>query len=232
MPAPCVSVILMQAAAPPAASATELPNPDASPDETEAKDEPEDSKAKSTKRRNAAGGEPGSRPRKRTRSKLPPPPTNHQSTKRRHWTEAEDKALRDAMAEIVPHRWKLIAQRVPGRDHIQCLQRWQKVLDPSLVKGFWTEEEDRIVIEMKRRGCNSWVEMARAVKGRNPKQVCVLNELRLPQLPSSFFYLLPRRPAHITHASIIYLHTACLSLRASVCWSSVASGGTTTLIPR
>ena len=181
----------MQAAAPPAASATESPNPDAGSDKTEAKDEPEDSKDNSTKRKNAAGGESGSRPRKRTRSKLPPPPTNHQSTKRRHWTEAEDKALRDAMAEIVPHRWKLIAQRVPGRDHIQCLQRWQKVLDPSLVKGFWTEEEDRIVIEMKRRGCNSWVEMARAVKGRNPKQVCPQHA---PPHSTPFFLLFAAAP--------------------------------------
>ena len=74
------------------------------------------------------------RPQKRTRAKLPPPPTNPQSFTRRHWTAEEDEALRAAMADIVPHRWKLIAERVPGRDHIQCLQRWQKVLDPSLVK--------------------------------------------------------------------------------------------------
>ena len=84
-----------------------------------------------------SGSSDAERPQKRTRAKLPPPPTNPQSFTRRHWTAEEDEALRAAMADIVPHRWKLIAERVPGRDHIQCLQRWQKVLDPSLVKVSW-----------------------------------------------------------------------------------------------
>ena len=91
-----------------------------------------DDDAPAKKRRGS--GDSSSAPRKRARSKLPPPPTNTQATVRRHWTPEEDNALRAAMAEIVPHRWKLIAERVPGRDHIQCLQRWQKVLDPKLIK--------------------------------------------------------------------------------------------------
>ena len=91
-----------------------------------------DGDAPAKKRRGST--EDASAPRKRARSKLPPPPTNTQATVRRHWTPEEDNALRAAMAQIVPHRWKLIAERVPGRDHIQCLQRWQKVLDPKLIK--------------------------------------------------------------------------------------------------
>lgn len=32
------------------------------------------------------------------------------------------------------------AKAVPNRTEIQCLQRWQKVLNPAIVKGYWTKE--------------------------------------------------------------------------------------------
>ena len=99
-----------------------------------------------------SGSSDAERPQKRTRAKLPPPPTNPQSFTRRHWTAEEDEALRAAMADIVPHRWKLIAERVPGRDHIQCLQRWQKVLDPSLVKVSWALHAIRAALRSRPTG--------------------------------------------------------------------------------
>lgn len=32
------------------------------------------------------------------------------------------------------------AESIPGRSDVQCLHRWQKVLNPDLVKGPWTKE--------------------------------------------------------------------------------------------
>lgn len=32
------------------------------------------------------------------------------------------------------------AEYIPGRTDVQCLHRWQKVLNPELVKGPWTKE--------------------------------------------------------------------------------------------
>jgi len=34
----------------------------------------------------------------------------------------------------------LAAECVPDRTDVQCLHRWQKVLDPKLVKGPWKKE--------------------------------------------------------------------------------------------
>ena len=34
--------------------------------------------------------------------------------------------------------WKKIAEYLHGRTDVQCLHRWQKVLDPKIVKGAWT----------------------------------------------------------------------------------------------
>lgn len=32
------------------------------------------------------------------------------------------------------------AESFPDRSEVQCLHRWQKVLNPELVKGPWTQE--------------------------------------------------------------------------------------------
>jgi hypothetical protein len=32
------------------------------------------------------------------------------------------------------------AAYLPGRTDVQCLHHWQKVLNPELVKGYWTKE--------------------------------------------------------------------------------------------
>lgn len=33
-----------------------------------------------------------------------------------------------------------LAACLPGRTDVQCLHRWQKVLNPELIKGSWTKE--------------------------------------------------------------------------------------------
>ena len=33
------------------------------------------------------------------------------------------------------------------RTPIQCLHRWTKILKPGLVKGHWTPEEDKLLME-------------------------------------------------------------------------------------
>eukprot|EP00518_Triparma_eleuthera_P011641 CAMPEP_0182483662 /NCGR_PEP_ID=MMETSP1319-20130603/41837_1 /TAXON_ID=172717 /ORGANISM="Bolidomonas pacifica, Strain RCC208" /LENGTH=159 /DNA_ID=CAMNT_0024685493 /DNA_START=80 /DNA_END=555 /DNA_ORIENTATION=+ len=56
-------------------------------------------------------------------------------SKRRHWTPEEDAALFEAVSKYGECKWKAIADNVPGRNHMQCLQRWKKVLHPSIQKG-------------------------------------------------------------------------------------------------
>ena len=54
---------------------------------------------------------------------------------------------------------------------MQCLHRWQKVLNPNLVKGPWTEEEDRLVIQLVQLyGPQQWTQIAEHLPGRIGKQ--------------------------------------------------------------
>merc|ERR1712065_60742 len=48
----------------------------------------------------------------------------------RKWCQDEDKLLLAAVEQHGAKNWKHIAKHVPGRDHIQCLQRYKKVLKP------------------------------------------------------------------------------------------------------
>ena len=103
-------------------------------------------------------------------------PKHTQHKKPRHWTQEEDDLLRAAVARHGPHRWKLLAESVPGRTHTQCLQRWKKVLQPGLKKGPWSDEEDRLLLSLvdkntSARGDIDWTAVASGVEGRTVRQV-------------------------------------------------------------
>ncbi|CAM9765727.1 unnamed protein product, partial [Phaeothamnion confervicola] len=88
----------------------------------------------------------------------------------RRWTEGEDEELRQAVAEMGESNWKDIAARVNGRNHVQCLQRWAKVLKPGLKKGVWTPEEDARLMELVAQGYKNWGQLSNHLPGRTSKQ--------------------------------------------------------------
>ena len=87
------------------------------------------------------------------------------------WTKEEDETLKDAVEEHGAKNWKTISVRLPGRTEVQCLHRWQKVLKPTLIKGPWTGDEDRKVVELvKKYGAKKWSLIASNLPGRIGKQ--------------------------------------------------------------
>lgn len=87
------------------------------------------------------------------------------------WSKQEDDALRIAVDEHGAKNWKLISKYLPQRTEVQCLHRWQKVLKPTLVKGPWTPDEDRKVIDLVRKfGPKKWSQIASNLPGRIGKQ--------------------------------------------------------------
>lgn len=87
------------------------------------------------------------------------------------WTPEEDTILRTAVLECNGKNWKRISEHLKDRSPIQCLHRWQKVLNPTLVKGPWTPEEDSLLIELvKQIGTENWSMIASKLQGRIGKQ--------------------------------------------------------------
>lgn len=68
-------------------------------------------------------------------------------------------------------RKKISAHFGGAKTDVQCLHRWQKVLDPKLVKGPWTAEEDaKVVALVNEHGPAKWSLIANALPGRIGKQ--------------------------------------------------------------
>ncbi|XP_048322558.2 transcription factor MYB3R-3 isoform X1 [Ziziphus jujuba] len=87
------------------------------------------------------------------------------------WTPQEDETLRTAVAAFKGKSWKKIAEFFPDRSEVQCLHRWQKVLNPDLVKGPWTQEEDDKIVELvSKYGPTKWSLIAKSLPGRIGKQ--------------------------------------------------------------
>ncbi|KAJ1632905.1 hypothetical protein T492DRAFT_590694 [Pavlovales sp. CCMP2436] len=92
----------------------------------------------------------------------------------RAWTPDEDTLLKDLMAAADPEveaDWKKVNSHFLDRTDVQCAHRWSKVLNPALVKGPWTKEEDetvmRLVLEL---GPKKWSQIASHLPGRIGKQ--------------------------------------------------------------
>ncbi|KAG8381864.1 hypothetical protein BUALT_Bualt05G0017100 [Buddleja alternifolia] len=105
------------------------------------------------------------------------------------WTAEEDEILRMAVQRFKGKNWKKIdysedhvdmwlesrngdtPECFKDRTDVQCLHRWQKVLNPELVKGPWSKEEDEIIIELVNKyGPKKWSTIAQHLPGRIGKQ--------------------------------------------------------------
>lgn len=87
------------------------------------------------------------------------------------WTRDEDEKLKKLVEQNGTDDWAFIASHLQNRSDFQCQHRWQKVLNPELIKGPWTKEEDQRVIELVQKyGPKRWSLIAKHLKGRIGKQ--------------------------------------------------------------
>jgi hypothetical protein len=92
------------------------------------------------------------------------------------WSEQEDLHLRRAVIALGENNFKTISERVfhGTRSEVQCKNRWKKALQPGLVKGRWTKEEDDIILEHVQNSTSGnvkWSEIAKLLPGRIGEQV-------------------------------------------------------------
>uniref|UniRef100_A0A8V5FRL5 Uncharacterized protein n=1 Tax=Melopsittacus undulatus TaxID=13146 RepID=A0A8V5FRL5_MELUD len=87
------------------------------------------------------------------------------------WTRDEDERLKKLVEQNGTDDWAFIASHLQNRSDFQCQHRWQRVLNPELIKGPWTKEEDQRVIELVQKyGPKRWSLIAKHLKGRIGKQ--------------------------------------------------------------
>jgi hypothetical protein len=88
------------------------------------------------------------------------------------WTHDEDRQLVTLVTSYPPPvNWSMISKYFPAKSETQVIERWAKVLDPSLLKGSWTREEDETIMNFVRcNGTKSWVRLSGLLPGRIGKQ--------------------------------------------------------------
>ena len=87
------------------------------------------------------------------------------------WTHEEDELLKALVNESGTKSWIKVGSKFPDRSGKQCRERWYNHLDPAVKKGDWTEEEDRILIELQASLGNQWAMMTKSLPGRSDNSI-------------------------------------------------------------
>jgi len=101
----------------------------------------------------------------------------HKKKRKSDWTSEEDHLLSQLVNEYSEEKrslrahWKEISQKLStNKTPVQCSQRWKRVLDPKLIKGSWTvEEEDQLLNLVDDQGM-SWAQVAKVLGDRSDGQ--------------------------------------------------------------
>jgi hypothetical protein len=87
------------------------------------------------------------------------------------WSLEEDNLLTQVRRDNPHANATDLLRLFPGKTVQQIAERWDKVLNPTLVKGSWTREEDEAIVAfVGREGTKNWTKLAALLPGRVGKQ--------------------------------------------------------------
>lgn len=90
----------------------------------------------------------------------------HFRKRRGHWTQDEDNELLRWVKVHGPNKWFQCSKRLHDRCANQCKERYVNVLNPKIVKGNWTREEEIYLFEMIEKHGLDWKGISRLMAGR------------------------------------------------------------------
>jgi hypothetical protein len=95
-----------------------------------------------------------------------------EANKKNAWTKEEDERLCELVAHFGPKKWSIIAQQL-GTDRVgkQCRERWHNHLSPAVRKDHWTEEEDKLILDMVNKVGTKWSQIVKLLPGRTDNAI-------------------------------------------------------------
>lgn len=133
--------------------------------------------------------------------------------KKGQWTAEEDWELRLLVEHaatqgqnILDIPYEDIKAKIPGRTLKQVRERWRSNLDPAIIKGEWTLEEDLTILRMRDEQNLGWAVIARALRGRTEHSVktrhrSMQRAQRRPWSEKEDKIILAGAPAHVSEVS-------------------------------
>ncbi|WZY75793.1 hypothetical protein YC2023_022177 [Brassica napus] len=108
------------------------------------------------------------------------------------WTAAEDEMLASYVRENGEGNWNSL-QKNTGltRCGKSCRLRWANHLRPNLKKGSFTDDEERIIIQLHAQLGNKWARMAAQLPGRTDNEIKNYWNMRLKRLQRQGLPLYP-----------------------------------------
>lgn len=108
---------------------------------------------------------------------------------RDNWTSNEDKHLLLLIQKNGIHNWSYIAQKLEtNRTPFQCLARYQRSLNASILKREWTEDEDaQLRSAVESFGESNWQAVASVLEGRTGTQ-CSNRSVNINNLRLSLYF--------------------------------------------
>lgn len=103
--------------------------------------------------------------RKKTSEQIPEQATNRYKSRedmlksnaiKGTWTPSEDRLLRDWVNKNGPRNWTKCSEIIKGRSGKQCREHWNNSLNPDVIKGNWTKEEDFLIMYFYKKCDGSW----------------------------------------------------------------------------
>ena len=90
---------------------------------------------------------------------------------RHKFSQEEDIKLNKLVSLYGPRKWDQIALSMPGRSGRQCRDRFHNYLNPSLVNGPWTKEEDELLEKKVYELGQHWNKIVKVFKGRSTNNI-------------------------------------------------------------
>jgi hypothetical protein len=95
------------------------------------------------------------------------PPKKYRSI----FNQLEDEQLTKLVARLGRRSWDAVASYMPGRSARQCRDRWKFYLCPSVNRGPWTAEEDRLLLTKYRDLGSKWSILCQFFENRSLNNV-------------------------------------------------------------
>ena len=91
--------------------------------------------------------------------------------KKGQWSLYEDKLLREWIKQNGPRKWEQCGKFIHGRSGKQCREHWNNCLNPELIKGEWTIEEDFLIMHFYEKCNGSWKKIIHLFNGRTENSI-------------------------------------------------------------